>query len=636
MTDPHRIVIVGGGAGGLELATRAGDRFGRRGSATVTLVDKNETHVWKPLLHEIAAGSMDIHAHQLDYLAQARWHHFSFCCGSLESLDRSRREIVVAPLTDERGVEVIPRRTLSYDTLVIAIGSVEHLRRPRCRGARLRAGVGRRSRPLPPTPDQRLPPSQLSARRRAGPVARGDRRRGSDRRRARSRAAQLHSSARRIRPAKHRPGAVPQYHSPQRRSANPADAPRANRQGRDRGARRPGRARRVLGAGRRSHGKRGENQRRQVLSGGARGLGGGNQRGGSPQGSRRTRNQPDQPARRPADLADDARSGHFRSGGLFGVPARRQDAARAARRAGGASGGFPPARVACASSSPAAARSVSLPRLRFPGFARRIQHDRIADGLSLRQELPCRGLVCAPDVPVAVQDAPVRAARAGRCRARYPGAVPQTRHRAERQAALMVGSIVKIVLGVAIGVPLFLWFFQERLLFFPRPLDSRPTSRPEIEEVTVAAADGVKLRGWLVKGKGAPAPLVIYFGGNAEEVSWLVDLADQFAGWSLLLVNYRGYGESKGKPGEKELLEDALVIHDYANRRPEVNSGRIVAMGRSLGSGVAVHLAAHRSLRGVILVSPYDSMVEVAKRHYPFLPVSLMLRHRFDSLARVP
>jgi NADH dehydrogenase len=67
---------------------------------------------------------MDIHAHQLDYLAQARWHHFTFCCGSLEGLDRSRREITVAPLTDERGVEVIPRRTLSYDTLVIAIGSV--------------------------------------------------------------------------------------------------------------------------------------------------------------------------------------------------------------------------------------------------------------------------------------------------------------------------------------------------------------------------------------------------------------------------------------------------------------------------------------------------------------------------------
>jgi len=200
----------------------------------------------------------------------------------------------------------------------------------------------------------------------------------------------------------------------------------------------------------------------------------------------------------------------------------------------------------------------------------------------------------------------------------------------------MMGSIVRTVLGVAIGVPLFMWFFQERMLFFPRPLDSRPAPRANIEEVSIAAADGVKLRGWLVKGDGAPAPLVIYFGGNAEEVSWLAGVADQFAGWSLLLVNFRGYGESEGKPGEKELLEDGIAIHDYAKRRPDVNSERIVAMGRSLGSGVAVHLAAERPLKGVILVSPYDSIVAVAQRHYPFLPVSLMLRHRFDSLARAP
>jgi NADH dehydrogenase len=124
MNDRHHVVVVGGGAGGLELATRLGDRLGRKARAVVTLVDKNETHVWKPLLHEVAAGSMDIHAHQLDYLAQARWHHFNFCCGALERLDRRRREIVVAPTLDERGHEVIPRRTLRYDTLVIAIGSV--------------------------------------------------------------------------------------------------------------------------------------------------------------------------------------------------------------------------------------------------------------------------------------------------------------------------------------------------------------------------------------------------------------------------------------------------------------------------------------------------------------------------------
>src|SRR6266567_3176392 len=109
MSDRHQVIIVGGGAGGLELATRLGDRLGRKGRAAVTLVDRNETHLWKPLLHEVAAGSMDIHAHQLDYLAQARWHHFSFRCGALEGLDRARHEITVAPTMDERGEEVIPR-----------------------------------------------------------------------------------------------------------------------------------------------------------------------------------------------------------------------------------------------------------------------------------------------------------------------------------------------------------------------------------------------------------------------------------------------------------------------------------------------------------------------------------------------
>ena len=120
----HQIVIVGGGAGGLELATRLGDRLGRRRRAAVTLVDRHRTHVWKPLLHEVAAGSMDVHQHQLDYLAQARWHHFTFALGALEGLDRGRREITIGAIRDDRGAEVIPPRTLRYDTLVIAIGSL--------------------------------------------------------------------------------------------------------------------------------------------------------------------------------------------------------------------------------------------------------------------------------------------------------------------------------------------------------------------------------------------------------------------------------------------------------------------------------------------------------------------------------
>jgi NADH dehydrogenase len=120
----HRIVIVGGGAGGLELATRLGDRLGRKGRARITLIDRSRTHLWKPLLHQVAAGSMDQNDHELDYLAQARWHHFDFQLGRMEGLDRAAKTVLLAPLMDqETGNEVLPRRELPYDTLVLAVGS---------------------------------------------------------------------------------------------------------------------------------------------------------------------------------------------------------------------------------------------------------------------------------------------------------------------------------------------------------------------------------------------------------------------------------------------------------------------------------------------------------------------------------
>ena len=119
----HRIVIVGGGAGGLELATRLGDSLGRRRKALVTLVDKSRTHLWKPLLHQVAAGSMDLNDHELDYLFQARWHHLQFQLGRMDGLDREHRDIHLAPTYDDIGREVIPARSIPYDTLVIAVGS---------------------------------------------------------------------------------------------------------------------------------------------------------------------------------------------------------------------------------------------------------------------------------------------------------------------------------------------------------------------------------------------------------------------------------------------------------------------------------------------------------------------------------
>ncbi len=120
----HRVLIIGGGAGGLELATQLGDTLGRKRAAHVTLVDRARTHLWKPLLHEVAAGSMDVHAHQLDYLAQARWHHFQFSPGTLAGVDRPAREVLIDAMHDDAGNEILPARRIPYDTLVIAIGSL--------------------------------------------------------------------------------------------------------------------------------------------------------------------------------------------------------------------------------------------------------------------------------------------------------------------------------------------------------------------------------------------------------------------------------------------------------------------------------------------------------------------------------
>lgn len=206
----------------------------------------------------------------------------------------------------------------------------------------------------------------------------------------------------------------------------------------------------------------------------------------------------------------------------------------------------------------------------------------------------------------------------------------------------LLASLGKIALGVAVGLPLVVFLLQDRLIFFPQPLE--PGRRellvrraPLVEEIRLQADDGTQLHGWLAKpAAGGRHPLVLYFGGNAEEPSWILDDPERPKNWAWLAMSYRGYGLSEGKPGESALVADAKRIHDLAAARADVDPARIVAYGRSLGSGVAVQLAAARKLAGVILVTPYDSLVAVAGRHYPFLPVSLLLRHRFDSLAFAP
>ena len=189
-----------------------------------------------------------------------------------------------------------------------------------------------------------------------------------------------------------------------------------------------------------------------------------------------------------------------------------------------------------------------------------------------------------------------------------------------------------LVAAIVLGVPAWAWFAQERLLFFPQPVASTAHLPARASPLDLVAADGMRLRGWIVKGSAVPAPTVIYFGGNAEEVSWTLSEARWPREWTIAGVNYRGYGASEGKPGEAALKADALAVYDAVVRRDDVDPRRMVVFGRSLGTAVAAHLAAERRVAGAILVSPYDSMTAIGTLHYPWLPVSLLLRHRFDAI----
>lgn len=195
-----------------------------------------------------------------------------------------------------------------------------------------------------------------------------------------------------------------------------------------------------------------------------------------------------------------------------------------------------------------------------------------------------------------------------------------------------IAAVAKIALVVAIGFPLLMYFAQESLIFHPQPLSEERraaiAARGVAESIFIDGKEA-RLHAWHVKGE----PLIMYFGGNAEEVSWMLsDAAGRAPGIGWLLVDYRGYGSSGGSPTESALVADAIDWYDEMKKQYPT----IYAFGRSLGSGVAVQLAAQRPIAGVILVAPFDSMVTLGKRYYPFLPVGWMLRHRFDSVSLAP
>lgn len=197
--------------------------------------------------------------------------------------------------------------------------------------------------------------------------------------------------------------------------------------------------------------------------------------------------------------------------------------------------------------------------------------------------------------------------------------------------------IVASMVVVAYAVLCMLVFTQQDSLLFPRAaIDRSFHDRWQANLVDVPTSFGT-VEGWHVSNTNAANDvLILYFGGNAEDVLYTAATTTQLNAKHLLATNYRGYGASPGEPSEQAMFADALAIYDYAINQLSVRPEHIVVMGRSLGSGVAVHLAAHRTVGGLVLITPYDSMSAVSQSQFPYLPVRWLLRHKFASDAIAP
>jgi uncharacterized protein len=198
-----------------------------------------------------------------------------------------------------------------------------------------------------------------------------------------------------------------------------------------------------------------------------------------------------------------------------------------------------------------------------------------------------------------------------------------------------MGFLLTGVLAVA-GVVLLAWMFQRTLIYFPFSETPTPgqVGLTQVEEVEFPTADGVTLNGWFVRSaSSAPTFTVVVFNGNAGNRAYRAPLAAslQRQGVQVLLFDYRGYGGNEGRPTEAGLRADAGAARTYLLGRGDVDASRLIYLGESLGTALAITLAAEHPPAGVILRSPFTSLVDVGRIHYPILPVRLLL----DDVPRI-
>ncbi|MGE2714308.1 alpha/beta hydrolase [Mycolicibacterium litorale] len=198
--------------------------------------------------------------------------------------------------------------------------------------------------------------------------------------------------------------------------------------------------------------------------------------------------------------------------------------------------------------------------------------------------------------------------------------------------------ILVIVVLVATGALGLLWTQQRRLIYFPAPgpVPSATAVSPDARDVVVRTADGVDLGGWFFPAADR-GPAVVVFNGNGGDRSMraALALALRRMGLSVLLFDYRGFGGNPGRPSEDGLAADARAARDWLAAQPEVDPGRLVYFGESLGGAVAVGLAVERPPAALILRSPFTSLPDVGAVHYPWLPVRRLLLDRYPSIDRI-
>lgn len=199
-----------------------------------------------------------------------------------------------------------------------------------------------------------------------------------------------------------------------------------------------------------------------------------------------------------------------------------------------------------------------------------------------------------------------------------------------------------IILVLYIGICTLLYLNQDDLLFHPQPTSKQEIadilkSYPDFDTLTFIMKDGNRTCGFISKDTiKEKLPLVLYFGGNAEEVSHLADYKKYFPNSVMVMVNYRSFGLSQGTISEKTMFADALEAYDKLIINPEIDATKIIVIGRSIGTGVATYLSSQRKTTATILITPYENMIDVAFEKYPFVPISLLIKHRFESDTYAP